>query len=97
MSRVISSRLVWEPTIQAVKLGAVSTRAQVVPRLEPRWVVKLIGHAEPVTYPTDLLPVFITDILEAPEDVDPSLVVPGRFSPLSGTSPDENGVILAGY
>ena len=27
----------------------------------------------------------------------PSLIMPGRFSPLSGTSPDENGVILAGY
>ena len=40
-------------TIQAAKLGAVSTRARVVPRLEPRWVIKLIGHAEPVTYPTD--------------------------------------------
>ena len=83
-------------TIQAVKLGAVSTRARVVPRLEPRWVVKLIGHAEPVIYPTDLLPVFIVDILEAPDDVDPSLIMPGRFSPLSGTSPDENGVVLAG-
>jgi hypothetical protein len=83
--------------IQAVKLGAVSTRARVVPRLEPRWVVKLIGHAQPVIYPTDLLPVFIADILESPEDFDPSLIMPGRFSPLSGTSPDENGVILAGY
>ena len=84
-------------TIQAAKLGGVSTRARVVPRLEPRWVIKLIGHAEPVVYPTNLLPVFIADILEAPENVDPALIMPGRFSPLSGTCPDDNGIVLAGY
>ena len=71
-------------------------RPRLVAYLEKRWIVRWLGHAPPILYPK-AAPSSICDILEPDENIPAWLVVPGRFTPLPGTKPDERGIKLAGY
>jgi hypothetical protein len=64
--------------------------------LEKRWIVRWLGHAPPIIYPK-AVPSSLCEILEPDGNVPAWLVVPGMFTPLLDTKPDERGSKLAGY
>ena len=77
-------------------LGGRAVRPRLMAYLEKRWIVRWLGHAPPILYPK-AVPSSLCEILESDENVPVWLVVPGRFTPLPGTKPDERGIKLAGY
>ena len=77
-------------------LGGRAVRPRLMAYLEKRWIVRWLGHAPPILYPK-AVPSSLCEILESDENVPAWLVVPGRFTPLPGTKPDERGIKLAGY
>ena len=82
--------------VEAHLLGGRAVRPRVCIYLEKRWIIRTLGHASRIEY-QQVVPKAISEVLEADELVHPSLIMPGRFYPLSGAKPDERGCVLAGY
>ena len=80
----------------ARELGGRAVRPRLMGYLEKRWMIRWLGHAPLIEYPK-AVPSALHEILESDEAVSLWLIVPGRFTPLSGTKLDERGIKLAGY
>ena len=80
----------------ARELGGRAVRPRLMGYLEKRWMIRWLGHAPLIEYPK-AVPSALHEILEPDESVPVWLIVPGRFTPFSGTKLDERGIKLAGY